>query len=158
KSVDGHLVRVFSGKRYGEKETTVDIFAHNPDRCWPLIGWKLQLVAPEFVRLELWGQTMAFERRCFRADSNTELVYFGALVAGQPIAYRLDQYLAFGLRCGQGERSGTLVRALDRRFWGYIWASFKSRRPLKGAKHFIRISTPVENGRLSEADQRLQVF
>src|SRR5262249_31474240 len=127
-------VRVFSAKRYAERQDDVDIFAHNPDRCWPLVGWKLRVIEPEFLTVDIAGIPVQFERRCYESGSRRELVYFGAVVAGRPLGYRLDCYLSFGQQVEKSERSGTFVRAADSRFWRFIWESFKSRRSLKGPK------------------------
>src|SRR4051812_48006882 len=55
KTAEGRRVSVFSAKRFAEKASDVDIFAHTPDRCWPLVGWKLELIAPETVQTKLAG-------------------------------------------------------------------------------------------------------
>jgi hypothetical protein len=153
-----HRVRAFSAKTYGSSDD-VQAFAHNPDRCWPLVGWKLKLLQPEVVCVRVAGIPIQFERRCFESSGSRELVYFGALVDGEPLPYRLDQYLSFGLTVNKTERSGTIVRGSDFRFWGYVWHAFLSRRSLKGPKHFIRISTPLSSyPDLASADQTLQEF
>ena len=158
RQTDGRVVRVFSAKRYADTASDVDIFAHTPDRCWPLVGWRLHLIQPETVRLQVAGHSMQFERRLYSTAGKAELVYFGALVGGRPLPYRLDQYVQFGLNCGTTERSGTLVRAKDGRFWRFVWESFLSRRPLRGAKHFVRISTPVAQTDIGEGDELLSEF
>ena len=155
---DGRAVTVFSAKTYDEKSDDMSVFAHNPDRCWPQMGWKLRLVQPEVVTFDLSGKAISFERRCFEVRTRTELVYFGALIGGKPLPYRLDQFLTLGLKGGQTEGSGTFARASDPRFWGYIWSVFRSRQPLRGAKHFIRISTSVENDQIGKVDQLLREF
>src|SRR5216683_4102435 len=78
------VVRVFSAKRYSEEAGEFDMFSHTPDRCWTSVGWKLEPAAPEFIELALPGITMKLERRIFTDGTYRELVYFGALVGGQP--------------------------------------------------------------------------
>jgi len=140
------VVRVFSAKRYSERESEFDMFSHTPDRCWTSVGWKLEQATPEFVDLTLHGIRLKLERRIFASGTHRELVYFGALVGGQPLPYRLDPHLSIGLK--RGEKSlagifGKMLGAIDARFLSWPWKSFVNRRPLNGPKQFIRVSTPV---------------
>ena len=157
----GTIVRVFSAKRYEEKESEFDMFSHTPDRCWTSVGWKLQPVEPESVGVNLHGVTLRLERRIFTVGAQRELVYFGALVGGQPLPYRLDQYLDIGARRTEkspGGIFGKMIGALDARFFGWPWKSFASRRPLMGPKQFIRISTPLSGSDTRAADALLAQF
>jgi Protein of unknown function (DUF3485) len=157
----GAMVRVFSAKRYAEKESEYDMFAHTPDRCWTSVGWKLEPAAPDWIELAVHGVRMRLERRVFVAPGQRELVYFGALVGGQPLPYRLDQYLNVGeKRTEQAPRGlfGNALGALDSRLFGWAWTSFVNRRPLFGPKQFIRISTPVPEGGTAEGDELLKGF
>jgi len=45
----GTVVRVFSAKRYAERESEFDMFSHTPDRCWTSVGWKLE---PTTLRID----------------------------------------------------------------------------------------------------------
>src|SRR5688572_7589148 len=92
------VVRVFSAKRYSERESEFDMFSHTPDRCWTSVGWKLEPTSPEFVELTLQGIPLKLERRIFANGTHRELVYFGALVGGQPLPYRLDPHLSIGIK------------------------------------------------------------
>ncbi len=92
---DGKIVRVFSAKRFSREGAEACVFAHTPDRCWPQAGWKCEKVESEVREVVLHGTPVLFERRCFRGGENKELVYFGALIGGQPLPFRLDQYLDF---------------------------------------------------------------
>jgi hypothetical protein len=155
------VVRVFSAKRYSEQESQFDMFSHTPDRCWTSVGWKLEPATPEFVELTLQGIPLKLERRIFSIASHRELVYFGALVGGQPLPYRLDPHLSLGIK--RGEKSpagifGKLQNAIDARFLSWPWKSFVNRRPLNGPKQFIRISTPVFQDNAKDADRLLTGF
>ena len=145
----GGLVRVFSAKRIKEKQNEIGLFVHTPDRCWTESGWKLEEATPDSVDLSIHSARMIIERRIFVHPSGArELVYFGGMVNGQSLPYRLDHNLSVGLRHqlqAAGDRSGGSLRASDRRFWVRVWDSFRSRRPLLGPKQFIRISTPLKS-------------
>jgi hypothetical protein len=137
------------------------MFSHTPDRCWTSVGWKLEPATPEFLELNLHGVALRLERRIFTAGAQRELVYFGALVGGQPLHYRLDQYLDIGARRTEKPRGGIfgkMTGALDARFFGWPWKSFANRRPLMGPKQFIRISTPVTGNDTQTADALLAQF
>lgn len=155
------VVRVFSAKRYLSKENEVGLFSHTPDRCWTAAGWRLDVVEPPCLDLDVHGIRMRFERRLFTAGSEKELCYFGAVVGGKPLPYRLDQYLASGVgRAGrrQTDASSTWSRLKDNRMWGWAWESFLNRTPLGGPQQFMRLSTPVVLEDLATADARLQAF
>ena len=57
-----------------------------------------------------------------------------------------------------GERSGTTLRASDKRFWTRVWDSFTSRSPLLGPKQFIRISTSIQGDDVARADALVRDF
>jgi len=161
KKGDQGVVRVFSAKRYSERESEFDMFSHTPDRCWTSVGWKLEPAAPEFVELTLQGITMKLERRIFNNGTHRELVYFGALVGGQPLPYRLDQHLNIGIKRGEKEPAGIfgkMLGAIDGRFFSWPWKSFLNRRPLNGPKQFIRVSTPMLENDPEAADRLLIDF
>lgn len=154
-------IRVFSAKRYSAKESEFDMFSHTPDRCWTSVGWKVEPATPEFVDLNVHGLAIRFERRIFTRGGHRELAYFGALVGGQPLPYRLDQYLDIGVRRGERPQTGIfgkVLGAIDARFFSWPWKSFVNRRPLNGPKQFIRISTSVAAGAVEEADATLAGF
>jgi hypothetical protein len=158
---DGRIVRFFSAKRFSKEGAEACVFAHTPDRCWPLAGWKLEKVEPEVREVVLYRTPVLFERRCFRGGENKELVYFGALIGGQPLPFRLDQYLGFGLRASQAGNAITteaFARAKDKQFWAWMWNCFRARRTVGGATHFIRISTPVTVAGVASGDQLLLEF
>ena len=157
----GTIVRVFSAKRYAERESEFDMFSHTPDRCWTSVGWKLEPTAPDSIELDLHGMTLRLERRIFVTGTQRELVYFGALVGGQPLPYRLDQYLDVGRKRTEkspGGIFGRMIGALDARLFGWPWKSFVNRRPLTGPKQFIRVSTPVAGTDTQNADTLLKGF
>jgi hypothetical protein len=109
------------------------------------------------------GVKMTFERRVFVGGGQKELVYFGGLVGGQPLPYRLDHNLSVGMRFAsteavKGKSRGFLSRAVDQRLWGRVWDGFASRRQLLGPKQFIRLSTPLPGGDAGAADQLLRNF
>jgi len=158
---DGTVVRVFSAKRYAQKECEFDMFSHTPDRCWTSVGWKVEPATPDFVETQVHGLAMKFERRIFGNGQHRELVYFGALVGGQPLPYRLDQYLSIGLKRGEKPPTGIFGRmlgAIDARFINWPWKSFVNRRPLTGPKQFIRVSTPIPGHDTGQADDTLTEF
>src|SRR5438034_1055855 len=47
---DGKPIRVFSAKRFREKENEIGLFVHTPDRCWTETGWELEAVFPDLVQ------------------------------------------------------------------------------------------------------------
>jgi hypothetical protein len=101
---------------------------------------------------------VSFERRIFAAPGQRELVYFGGLVGGQPLPYRLDHNLSVGLKQSfrdSPDRSGSAHRFSDTRFWSRVWESFTHRRPLLGPKHFIRISIALPVDDRGQADRTL---
>jgi len=155
----GLPVRVFSAKRYLKKENEIGLFSHTPDRCWTSAGWKMEPLERDYCEVEVHGMRILFERRLFTAGVQRELVYFGALVGGKPLPYRLNQYAA----AAQGreglfaaDRTGTLRRLAQSRMWGWAMESFFTRTPLLGPQRFIRLSSSVDTAGLGAADQRLQ--
>lgn len=153
------VVRVFLAKRYSEKPHDIGLFVHTPDRCWTEGGWKMEPTTPDAEDFTIHGISMTLERRLFVAPAQRELVYFGGLVGGRPLPYRLDHNLSVGMRVAAagGDRGvGHGARASDSRFWNRVWDSFVSRRPLLGPKQFIRISTPVSDGNLEAGEQRIR--
>lgn len=158
-------VRVFSAKRYSAKPNDIGLFVHTPDRCWTQGGWKLEPVTPDQVEVTFHGVRMVFERRVFvAANGQPELVYFGGLVGGQPVPYRLDHNMSVGMKYAMNKAAkargtaGAGMRAADQRFWQRIWDAFTSRRQILGPKQFIRISTPVIGSNLEAGDRLLQRF
>jgi len=157
------VVRAFSAKRYTHKSHDTGLFLHTPDRCWTLAGWKFESVTPDHVELVIHGVRMVFERRIYVGGGLRELVYFGGLVGGQPLPYRLDHNLSVGMRFAatevqRGRSRGFFARAVDTRLWERVWDGFVARRPLLGPKQFIRISTPLERGDVAAADKVLRDF
>jgi len=158
---DGKQVRVFSAKRYLESQNEIGLFVHTPDRCWTESGWRMEAVQPECKAISVPGVSLVFERRVFVSSLQRELVYFAGVVGGQPLPYRLDHNLSVGMKHAlqtAKEQTGTALRASDQRFWTRIWDAFVARRPLTGPKQFIRISTPVSEGGLEQADRLLGDF
>lgn len=156
-------VRVFSAKRYTFKSYDSGLFLHTPDRCWTLAGWKFEPVEPDHLELTVHGVPMVFERRIFTAGGERELVYFGGLVGGRPLPYRLDHNLNVGLRFAtvppdKSKSRGFFARAVDARLWERVWDGFVTRRPLLGPKQFLRISTPLRGLSVPEADALLHQF
>jgi len=154
-------VRVFSAKRYKENPNLIGLFVHTPDRCWTQAGWSLQPVFPDHVEIVVHGVRLVFERRLFVKAGHRELVYFGGLVGGQAVPYRLDHNLDVGIYVAMKRlhgNAGAGKRAFDKRFWGRVWDSFVSRSRLYGPKQFLRISTPAEGESLAEEDALLQGF
>lgn len=153
----GARVMVFSAKRFSERSNDIGLFVHTPDRCWTQAGWKIESADPDHVEVEIHGVRMVFERRVFSAANGAqrELVYFGGLVGGQPLPYRLDHNLSVGQRYaikkGAKQDGGTL-RASDRLLWVRVWDSFVARRALLGPKQFIRISIPIGAGDPAQGD------
>ena len=161
---DGSMVRAFSANRYSERSNDIGLFVHTPDRCWTQGGWKMEVAEPEFLELDVHGVAMLFERRIFVAGGHRELVYFGGLVGGQQLPYRLDHNYSVGLKYAVGDTAkkrramGAGMRAFDKVFWGRIWDGFVSRRPLSGPKQFIRVSIGLDQIDASDGDQILQEF
>lgn len=157
-------VRVFSCKRYSEKPNDIGLFVHTPDRCWTQGGWHIEPATPDFVELEVHGLKMVMERRVFAAGGQRELVYFGGMVGGQPLPYRLDYNLSVGMKyafrrkAARSATHGTELRFIDTRFWGSLWDSFVTRSQMLGPKQFIRISTSLVDSETQEADRLLQSF
>lgn len=155
------LVRVFSAKRYLEKENEVGLFSHTPDRCWTAAGWQIKLVEPQFLDFVVHGIPMCFERRVFEVGPSRELCYFTAVVGGKPLPYRLNQYLGSSLRKTEKTRadgSSVWLRLKDNRMWSWAWKSFLNRTAFGGPQQFIRVSTPIAGSNIAEADARLQAF
>lgn len=156
----GKAVRVFSAKRYLEKSNEIGLFMHTPDRCWVHIGWRLEPSQPEVLDVNLHGVRIQVERRIFVLNRHRELVYFAGLVGGEPLPYRLDHHLSVAKRYKSDEKTAApeaMLRASNRHFWDRLWDSFVNRRQLLGAKHFLRISTPLA-GDPAAADKLLQEF
>lgn len=155
------IVRVFSAKRYAESSNEIGLFVHTPDRCWTESGWRMEATQPEFKQLTMRGVSLVFERRIFHYGGNRELVYFGGLVGGQPLPYRLDHNMSVGMKRALREvkaDTGTILRAGDQRLWKRVLDSFTARRQLIGPKQFIRISTPIQGEAIAAADETLANF
>lgn len=159
---DPALVNAFSARRYSEKRDEIGLFMHTPDRCWTDGGWQLEPIAPDVAEFAVNGVAMRFERRLFSLPSgHRELTYFGGLVGGRPVPYRLDHNLSVGLKRALRKAAGgqeSLVRVADTRFWGRIWQGFIERNPLVGPKQFVRVSTPVRGSDFAAADSLLREF
>jgi len=159
--LDRSKVRAYSAKRYLKKQNEIGLFSHTPDRCWTAGGWKLEATEPDFVERAIHGVPILFERRIFSFGAQRELVYFGALVGGKPLPYRIDQYLGAGKKMTRdtgGDQGGTLLRLSQGRLWGWAFESFVKRSPLSGPQQFIRVSTPISDGETQAADERLANF
>jgi len=157
----GVPVQVFSAKRYSQRSDETGLFMHTPDRCWSDVGWEIDVISPDSLELEVHGVQMQFERRLFVHDTQRELVYFGGLVGGMPVPYRLNHNLSVGMRRALREAAGkkeSIVRATDTRFWARIWKGFVDRDPVMGPKQFIRLSTSCSGQDLSEQDRLLRDF
>jgi len=151
-SEDGfRMVRVFSAKHYGGNEKAVYLLVHPPDLCWVMAGWKNESLEPMYLDCSVEGTTIRYERRLFAIGERKELVYFGALVDGKPLSYRLNQFLNW-----KGSGSDWWRVAQDRS--GKMWDSFVHRTAFGGPQQFLRISTPVVGDDLAEADERLRSF
>lgn len=154
-----HVVRVFSAKRYQEKQNEIGLFVHTPDRCWTESGWRIEPAAPDVIELTVHGAPLQFERRVFVYEGHRELVYFCGLVGGRPLPYRLDHNLSVGLKHqlrSAIDKTGTTLRAADSRLWRRVWDSFLTRQPFLGPKQFLRVSTSLDAQDVAEADRRLQ--
>jgi len=87
-----------------------------------------------------------------------QLVYFGALVGGEAVPYRMNYFKAIS-DSGAGSQAGQhLARVTDLRFWGTILNSFRSRKSLQGPSHFIRVSTSATPDDPGRGDQVLSNF
>jgi hypothetical protein len=158
---DGEVIRVFSAKRYNENLNDIGLFVHTPDRCWTEAGWRIEPSQPEVVSLEVSGIWLSLERRIFVSEGRRELVYFGGLVGGQQLPYRLDHNLSVGIKKAMRvwlDKSGTALLASDSLLWQRVWDSFASRRPMLGPKQFIRVSTSIADMDSAQAEQRLRGF
>ncbi len=92
----------------------------------------------------------------FAFGPKRELMYFGAIVGGKPLPYRLDQFLDSGLgRKDSGDVAGTVGRLANARIWSWAFESFSNRTRLAGPQHMIRVSTPVSK-ELDSAEVRLK--
>jgi hypothetical protein len=156
-------VLAFSAKRFGSKPNEIGLFIHTPDRCWTMAGWKFEPASPDHLELEVHGLKMLFERRIFRAGGQRELVYFGGLVGGQPVPYRLDHNQSVGgIWASDASEAkgglGFLKRSFDRQLWVRVWDAFRSRRRAMGPKQFIRISTSLVRTDEASADRLLKAF
>lgn len=152
-------IRVFGARRYKEDPKEIGLFVHTPDRCWVQGGWNLAAVSPDHVEVDLHGRTIGFERRIFQVMGQQELVYFAGLVGGQTLPYRLDHNYSVSRRVvatGATDRTAKANRWNDSVLWKRVADSFLSRRPLLGPKQFLRISTPIQSGKIEEADRRLR--
>ncbi len=157
---DGPVVRVFSAKRFEEKENSVGLFSHTPDRCWTNTGMVIENDEPYFRNVDIHGIEMVLERRVFSIGSQRELVYFGALVGGAALPYRMDQYLGSGRKresAARGDEGGAIGRLVNTRVWGWAFESFVKRARLAGPQQLIRISTPITDS-VESADARLLDF
>ncbi len=153
-------VRVFAAWRLKEDPREIGLFVHTPDRCWVQSGWDIESTAPEVVTVPVHGRDLSFERRIFANRGQRELVYFTGLVAGQTLPYRLDHNLSVSRRVvgsGADDRVHKANRWNDSLLWRRVVESFLSRRPLRGPKQFLRISTPLDDG-VAAADRRLREF
>ena len=158
---DARVVQVFSAKRYSDKPDEIGLFMHTPDRCWTDAGWDLKAVSPSVLQVKVNGVDMMFERRLFVGGGKRELVYFGGMVGGQPVPYRLDHNLPVGLKRAlrvAARKAESGVRAADTTFWRRIWQGFVERNPLLGPKQFVRLSTACPQEDLSQGDRVLQDF
>jgi hypothetical protein len=156
---DKWAIRVFSAKRYEEKPKEMGLFMHTPDRCWSQAGWKIEPVAPDFVEVVVHGVKLLFERRIFVCSSSRELVYFGGLVGGQQLPYRLDHNLGAAYKKAMRNTQGAAsFNCQDRptHLWQRLWESFINRRPLFGPQQFIRISTDLNVNDTDSADAMLK--
>jgi hypothetical protein len=158
-SPSGNVMRLFSAKRFKESGDEIGLFAHTPDRCWTSAGWKLEPVTQETVELNLHGLPLTFERRIFQYPGHRELVYFGGMVGGQPLPYRLDHSLSTSMKLQlrtAKDKTGTITRGLDGLLWQRVRDSFVSRRALVGPKQFLRASTALTGQTVEQADAWLQ--
>ncbi len=151
----GAVVRVFSAKRKGERKNATGLLTHTPDSCWTRVGMRAEDDGDFVASKSIDGVEMTMERRIYSFGSQRELVYFGAIVGGKALPYRLDTYLNAALGTTvTGHQSGPWSRAFNSRVWTWCWDSFAARTQLGGAQQLIRISTPIR-GDLEEAEQRI---
>ena len=155
-------IRVFSAKRFSDNPNEIGLFVHTPDRCWVEGGWKLAPAGPDFIEINLHNSQIKLERRIFQYGNNKEIVYFGGLIDGHVLPYRLDHNLSMAARTALKENlhSDALNSSASKfHFWQRLWSSFTIRTKLSGPKHFFRISTPVDDPEQMEAtDRRLTAF
>jgi hypothetical protein len=104
------------------------------------------------------GKDIGFERRCFSFQGQMQLVYFGALVGGDIVPYRMNFFKAMSDSESGSLADRDLARVTDLRFWGTILNSFRSRKSLQGPSQFIRVSTPVTPDDLARGDHVLSSF
>lgn len=157
----GDTIRVFAASRYREHENEVGLFAHTPDRCWTSVGWNLQPIAPDVVEVPVHGHLISFERRLFTNGGELELVYFGGLMGGHPLPYRLDHNLQIGLHPNRQAflgRTIAMIRGRDGALWNWVWHCFSTRQDFYGPKQFVRISTPARGRDLPQLDAELTNF
>lgn len=160
RNASGSAVTVFTAKVFEDSGSGMKIFAHTPDTCWPTVGWRQVPIEPSYIEMELHGKNVVFERRLYRAGTRSELVLFGALVGGKPLPYRLNHWQSYSQVVAE---SGTNANLLTSRFfqketWQLVVNSFRTQRPLEGAKHFIRLSTAAQLDSLQQADTLLREF
>ncbi len=153
-------VRVFLAKRYEENNNDIGLFVHTPDRCWVQAGWRILPSEPDIIQVPLHGIILLLERRIFISGQHHELVFFGGLLGGQSLPYRLDHNLGVGLRKSaddsRKEKRGSWIP--DTLLFQRMWESFTSRLPLSGPKQFIRISTTFQPEQQASADALLKEF
>ena len=159
-SDSSRLVRVFSAKRYLKKENEIGLFSHTPDRCWTGAGWTIELVEPQCLEFTISGLKMLFERRLFVRGAQKELVYFGAMLGGKPLPYRLDHYLNWKVEAPVTltERERLWSRIREWRLGSIAWKAFATRAAFRGPQHFFRISATVDGDDVAAADELLQRF
>lgn len=157
----GARIRVFIAERFNESSNEIGLFVHTPDRCWTEAGWTLIPAQPEFMVIPIHDISVGVERRIFQSGREKELVYFGGLVGGQALPYRLDHNLSVGMRLSSrrgGDRTGTTFRATDSRFWKRVWEAFRARQRLAGPKEFFRVSISVAGQNAAQGDVTLRSF
>ena len=129
-------VRVFLAKRYVENNNDIGLFVHTPDRCWVQSGWRILPSEPNIVRIPVHGIILSLERRIFVSGQHHELAYFGGLLGGQSLPYRLDHNLGVALQISMNvsgkEKRGSWIP--DALLFQRMWESFTSRLPLSGPK------------------------
>ena len=158
---DGTVIQAYGAKRYLEKENEIGLFSHTPDRCWTAVGWMMVPATPDHLEIEIHGLRFLFERRIFSSRGKRQLVYFGAVVGGKPLPYRLDQYKSAASNqsyAGKGDTATTWRRLGQLRLWSWAWESFVNRTPLSGPQQFIRISTRIQGDDVKAADAMLTQF
>ena len=116
---------------------------------------------PDSVEVSLAGNRTLLERRIFTTGGSREMVYFGGLVGGTPLPYRLDHEYSVASKRAEGVSEGPLMAATrmrNPRFWGRLWRSFSTHRAVLGAKQFVRVSASVDGRSLEETDKVLKSF